>query len=119
MADLVDHAARLRRVLDVDRVSDAAQAERAQRVELALVRAVLGLELRHLHAGSVPSAAGASPSAATARTASSSTPDSASVPAMISAATSSPAPPPMPSTLLIDRPRSSATSSGRRRPCRP
>ena len=30
----MEHAARLRRVLDLDRVADAAQAERAQRVEL-------------------------------------------------------------------------------------
>src|SRR4051794_543551 len=122
MADLVQHAARGGAVLDLDRVADAAQAERAQRVELALVGAVLGLDLRHLHAGSVPSAgaAAASPSAAASTTASS-TPASASVPATTSAATTSgsvpaivsaatSAPPPSPSTLLIDRPRSSATS---------
>ena len=41
MADAVEHAARLRRVLDLDRLADPAQAERAQRVELALGRAVL------------------------------------------------------------------------------
>src|SRR3954452_22091491 len=65
MADAVQHAARLLVVLDLDRVADAAQAERAQRVELALVRAVARLDLRHLHSG-FSSAAGASGSAAAA-----------------------------------------------------
>src|SRR3954470_2984318 len=37
VADAVDHPARLRVVLDLDRVADAAQAERAQRVDLPLV----------------------------------------------------------------------------------
>src|SRR4051812_12780026 len=110
MADAVQHAAHLRVVLHVDAVADPAQAERAQRVELALVRAVGGLELGDLHDVAFPPAAAAISSA--------STPASASVPAIISAATSSLSPP-RPSTRLIDRPRSSATSSGRRRPWRP
>src|ERR671933_1131590 len=51
VADAVHHAARLRGVLDLDRVADPAQSERAQRVELRLVRAVLAPDLRHLHCG--------------------------------------------------------------------
>src|SRR5215211_9418664 len=58
----VHHAARLRGVLDLDRVADAAQAERAQRVELALVGPVAALDLRHLHADSA--SCGANPVAA-------------------------------------------------------
>src|SRR3954451_24350212 len=46
--DAVQHAPRLLVVLDLDRVADAAQAERAQGVELALRRAVLALDLRDL-----------------------------------------------------------------------
>src|SRR3954452_5482034 len=62
VADAVDHAPRLLVVLDLDRLADLAQAERAQRGQLLGVRAVLGLDLRHLHAGasSGSSAAGAS-----------------------------------------------------------
>src|SRR4051794_35328031 len=41
VADAVEHPAGLRGVLDIDRVADAPQPERAQRVELLLVRAVL------------------------------------------------------------------------------
>src|SRR4051794_29677023 len=117
MADLVQHAARLGRVLDVDGVADPAQAERAQRVELALVGAVLGLELRDPHASVVSSAAAAASGSgaaaasasgaaaaagsAAASTTSASTPASASVPAMTSAAASS-CLPLRPSTVLID-----------------
>src|SRR3954452_4747034 len=64
VADAVQHAARLRRVLDVDRVADAAQPERPQRVELLLVRAVLALDLRHLHDAGASSAASVVPFAA-------------------------------------------------------
>src|SRR3954447_8683606 len=60
VTNAVHHAARLRRVLDLDRVADAAQAERAQRVELRLVRPVLALDLRHLHGAGASSASAAS-----------------------------------------------------------
>src|SRR3954451_6657791 len=110
VADAVQHAARLRGVLDLDRVADAAQPERAQRVELLLVRAVLALDLRHLHDAGASSAASVVPFAA---------PPSASpagAPSSVSVAARSP---PSPSTWLIERPRSSATSSGVRRDCSP
>src|SRR4051812_31993690 len=110
VAHAVEHAARLRGVLDVDRVADPAQPERAQRVDLLLVRAVLALDLRHLHddgASSTVSDGVVVPS----------TPASArESPAIVSTAARSP---PRPRTWLIDRPRSSATSSGVRRDCRP
>src|SRR5436190_1629041 len=127
MADLVEHAARHRRVLDLDRVADLAQAERAQRVELAAVGAVFGLELRHLHAGSVPSeaTAGASGSSgdgtsalvsgvaasATVSGVGGSRPASTPASATESAGASATESMPRPRTLLIDRPRRSATSS--------
>src|SRR3954447_6299675 len=110
VADAVQHAARLRGVFHVDRVADAAQPERAQRVELLLVRAVLALDLRHLHDAGASSAASAVPFAA---------PPSASpagAPSSVSVAARSP---PSPSTCVIDRPRSSATSSGVRSDCSP
>src|SRR3954453_7854599 len=110
VTDAVQHAARLRGVLDLDRVADAAQPERAQRVELLLVRAVLALDLRHLHDAGASSAASVVPFAA---------PPSASpagAPSSVSVAARSP---PSPSTWLIERPRSSATSSGVRRDCSP
>src|SRR3954452_20995432 len=129
MADAVQHAPRLLVVLDLDRVADAAQAERAQRVELALVRAVARLDLRHLHSG-FSSAAGASGSAAGASSASAAgaSASASGSAAGASAAGSVSAPltdsPPSgslvsPSTALTDRPRSSATSSGRRSCCSP
>src|SRR3954462_7519521 len=63
--DAVDHAPRLRVVLELDRLADPPQAERAQRGDLRLVGAVLGLDLRHLHAvaGSSASAGGSSSAA--------------------------------------------------------
>src|SRR3954469_22865361 len=61
VSNAVHHASPLRGVLDLDRVADAAQAERAQRVELALVGPVAALELRHLHADSASSAASVVP----------------------------------------------------------
>ena len=116
VADAVDHAARLRRVLDLDRVADAAQAERAQRVELALVGAVLRLDLGDLQRRSrrrpparrrrLGSASAASARRRRRRRRRCARPS-------LAAARS------RPSTSLIDRPRSSATSSGVRRPCRP
>src|SRR3954453_18148437 len=106
VAHAVEHAAGLRRVLDLDRLADAAQPERTQRVELRLVRPVLALDLRHLHDAGASSAASAVPF--------DSPPTGA--PSSVSVAARSP---PRPSTWLIDRPRSSATSSGVRRDCRP
>src|SRR3954464_8930503 len=101
VADAVQHAARLRGVLNLDRVADAAQPERAQRVELLLVRPVLAFDLRHLHDAGASSAASVVPFDSPAGPASS-----------VSVAARSP---PRPRTWLIDRPRSSATSSGVRR----
>ena len=48
MSDLVQHAPHLGRVVDLDRVADATQPDRAQRVELPLVGAILGLQLLDL-----------------------------------------------------------------------
>ena len=53
--------ARLLVVLDLDRVVDPAQAERAQRLALRVVRAVLRLDLGHLHAETVSSARRSAP----------------------------------------------------------
>src|SRR3954468_2800942 len=55
------HASRLRGVLELDRVADPAQSERAQRVDLPAVGAVAALDLRHLHADSASSAASVVP----------------------------------------------------------
>src|SRR3954470_12631797 len=118
MAHAVDHPARLRVVLDLDRVADTAQAQRAQRVDLALVGAVLALDLRDLHDCSPSSAAGASASgsAAAGSSASAAGSSAGAEPSIVSTAPFSWV---IPRTWLIDRPRSSATSSGRRRPWRP
>src|SRR3954466_7976229 len=97
MPDLVDHPAQLRRVVALDGLADAAQAERAQRVALLAVGAVGRLDLPDDQAH--------------AWTSSSSSPSRT--------VTGAPFPPPRPSTRSTDRPRSVATSSGRRRPCRP
>src|SRR3954454_19579538 len=106
VADGVDHAPQLGRVVALDGVADPAQAERAQRPELALVGPVGRLDLgdRDAHELAASSAAGSSVASASA-----------------SGASGAPWPfaSPRPSTALIDRPRSSATSSGVRRPCRP
>src|SRR3954471_16989910 len=59
VADPVHHAPDLLVVLDLDRLADPAQAERAQGLALRVVRAVLGLDLRHLHASAVSSASAA------------------------------------------------------------
>src|ERR1044072_4975618 len=102
MADGVDHAAQLRGVLALHGLADPAQAERAQGVALAAVGAVGRLDLLddQGHASTVSSAsAGASAS-----------------PAASGAGTPLP---PSPSTRSTERPRRAATSSGRRRPCRP
>src|SRR4051812_35503432 len=110
VTDAMHHAARLRGVLDLDRLADAPQPERAQRVELLLVRAVLALDLRHLHDAGSSSAASTVPFAAPSDSVPTRPPSSVSVAAR---------PPPRPRTWLIERPRSSATSSGVRRDWRP
>src|SRR3954467_9305697 len=58
VAHAVDHPARLLVVLDLDAVPDPAQPERAQRVELRLVGAVLRLDLLDVHSAVVSSACG-------------------------------------------------------------
>src|SRR3954465_2920887 len=60
VADAVDHAPRLLVVLDLDRLADPAQAERAQRLALGVVGAVLRLDLPHLHDSGASSAGSAS-----------------------------------------------------------
>src|SRR3954451_9135797 len=89
MPDLVNHPAQLGRVVALDRLADAAQAQRPQRVALLAVGAVGRLDLGddQAHAGTSSSAAAFSP--------------------------------PSPSTRSTDRPRRVATSSGRRRPWSP
>src|SRR3954447_23553514 len=112
VTDAMHHAARLRGVLDLDRLADAPEPQRAQRLALIVLRAVLALELRDLqgpvraHAGtsSVPAASPAASVSPFAPAAAASGP-----PESVSAACFSP---PSPRTVLIDRPRSSATSSG-------
>src|SRR3954470_2410468 len=103
VADGVDHAPQLGGVVALDGVADPAQAERAQRGELALVGPVGRLDLgdRDAHELAASSAAGSSVVSPSA-----------------SGASGAPWPfaSPRPSTALIDRPRSSATSSGVRRP---
>src|SRR3954452_20801762 len=108
MAHAVDHPARLGVVLDLDGVADAAQAERAQRVELALVGAVARLDLRDLHAVAFSSAPG---SASAAASVSGFASGSASAAGSAGGASSSGSAC-RPRTALTDRPRSSATSSG-------
>ena len=95
---LVEHAADLRRVGDLDRMTDAAQAERAQRRQLALVAAVARLALGDTSASThdsliqrPPGLVGRLPSSVAPRACSAVSP----------------------STWLTDRPRSSATSVGR------
>src|SRR4051794_21790973 len=133
--DAVDHAPRLRRVLDVDRLADAAQTQRTQRLALRVVGAVLGLDLLDLHqelswdgapspsgtdasAWLVVSGTAVSGSAATSEAGSSGPVGSsaaswatsrgssaAAEPSIVSEASSRPD---RPSTSSIDRPRSSA-----------
>src|SRR5690242_5867987 len=104
MADRMEHSASGRAVFDLDRVPDAAQAERTERVELALVAAIARTALGDKQLGHQADASAASSAAVVS--------DSAS-PAPLAGALLSP------STLAIDRPRSSATSSGVRRPRSP
>src|SRR3954452_10694707 len=104
MADGVDHAAQRLGVRTLHRLTDAAQADRAQRVALTAVGAVGGLDLgddERTHAVT-SSAASASAGASSAG---------------VSATTGGL--PDRPRTLSTDRPRSAAISSGLRRSCRP
>src|SRR4051794_22566362 len=99
MADGVDHAAQRLGVRPLHRLADAAQAERAQRVALAPVGPVRGLDLgdqERAHATTSSAASGASSGSGTTGGL-----------------------PPKPSTLSTDRPRSCAISSGLRRSWRP
>src|SRR4051794_13070946 len=109
MAHGVDHAAQRLGVRLLDRLADAPQPDRAQRVPLAAVRAVGRLDLRdHQRAHAVAassSAAGSSDAGCSG---------SAGVSPLVTTGL-----PPRPSTLSPDRPRSAATSSGLRRSCRP
>src|SRR4051794_38243240 len=96
----MDHAAQLRRVLALHGLADPAQPERAQRVALAPVGAVGGLDLgddqAHVTASAITSGESSGSSAVSASAFG-----------------------PRPRTLSTDRPRSAATSSGLRRPCSP
>src|ERR1700722_11592343 len=130
MAHGVQHAFGLLAVLDLHGVADPSQPERAQRVELFLVRAVARAQLGDVqrgHQAGVSSAAGASStSAVTGAGVSSATGVSAgsfASPAGAEPSSTSVAPSGClsvrPSTWLIDRPRSVANSSGVRNPRRP
>src|SRR4051794_31553823 len=109
MAHGMDHAAQRLGVRLLDRLADPAQADRAQRVALATVRPVRGLDLgddERAHAG-VASSDGVSASAsAGASSAAGASPLVASTTGGL---------PPRPRTLSTDRPRSAAISSGLRR----
>src|ERR1700684_4124758 len=102
MGDLGDHAADLGRVVDLDALADAAQAQRAQCRELTLVSAVAALALDErdgAHAGvassaSVTTTGSAAPFAFSAGL--------SAAPSALSLV--------RPSTWLIERPRSAATS---------
>src|SRR3954470_3461474 len=101
MAYGVDHAAQRLGVRPLHRLADAAQAERAQRVALAPVGAVGGLDLGDHERAHVTASAMTSGSSSD------------------SSAVCSPGLAPRPSTLSTDRPRRAATSSGLRRSWRP
>src|SRR4051812_46687866 len=119
VADPVDHAPDLLVVLDLDRLADLAQAERAQRLALRVVGAVLRLDLRHLHGAASSAPAGASPSASSAPSPAATAAGSAGSSPFPVAGGASSSSACRPRTALTLSPRSSATSSGRRRPCRP
>src|SRR3954453_296973 len=109
MPDRVDHPAQLRGVRPLDGVADAAQPERAQRVALAPVRPVGGLDLRDAHGAHAPT--GSSVSAAA--------PSSAEASSAVSVSVAASGAPPRPRTVSTESPRKAATSSGRRRSCSP
>src|SRR5258707_9151268 len=116
MAHSVQHAPSVIGVVDRDGLADPTEPQRAQRVELFLVGAVLGAQLgdaqRAHPAGASSAASGAAGPA----------PPSVA-PASMIPLTGSPAlccvPPPSPSTWLTVRPRSCAISAGVRSPRRP
>src|SRR3954470_1847353 len=110
MPDRVDHPAQLRGVLPLDGVADAAQPERAQRVALAPVRPVGGLDLRDAQRAHAPTASSASAPAPSAPFA---------APSADRTSVGSSGVPPRPRTLSTDSPRRAAISSGRRRSCSP
>src|SRR5258707_1613893 len=116
MAHSVHHAPSLIGVVDLDGLADPAKTQRAQRVELFLVGAVLGAQL-----GDAQRAHPAGASSAGSGAAGSAPPSVA--PASVIPLTCSPAPccvpPPSPSTWLTVRPRSCAISAGVRSPRRP
>src|SRR5947209_13119081 len=91
MAHLVDHAADLRRITVLHGLPDAVQPQRAKRLQLALIGAVLRPALGDDELAHVDASAAAGCGSASAEASGS---------------------PPRPKTWLIDRPRSSATSSG-------
>src|SRR5690348_13333156 len=108
MAHGMDHAAQRLGIRLLNGLANAAQADRTQRVALATVRTVGGLNLgddERAHAV-VASSAGASAEVSSAGAAT----DSPLVEAGLEL---------RPRTLSTDRPRSAAISSGLRRSCRP
>src|SRR5579875_2456073 len=110
MADLVEHAARCGIVRDLHGVADATESEGAQRVDLALVGPVLGLELGDLEGRRGRRAhATVSSTESVARLSSEAESASRLSPADSSGRVFKP------STVFTERPRRSATSSGVRR----
>src|SRR5215218_10200965 len=106
MTDGVDHPAQLRGVRPLDRLVDAAQAQRAQRVPLLAVGAVGGLDLGDDEAHATVSVVTSSSAAGSSAGASDSSPTTFT-------------PSDRPSTAFTERPRSCAISSGLRRSCSP
>src|SRR3954466_13499265 len=106
----MDHAAQGLGVGLGDRLADAAQADRAQRVALAPVRAVGRLDL-----GDDQRAHEVATSSSSEEASEVSSPSGATTSPLVEAAGL----PPRPRTLSTDRPRSAATSSGLRRSCTP
>src|SRR4051794_34270138 len=117
MAHGMDHAAQRLGVRPLDRLADAAQADRPQRVPLAAVRPVGRLDLgddEGAHADVTSSEVSASAAAVSSAGAgrSSSTVETGSTTGAFGV-------PPRPRTLSTDRPRRAAISSGLRRSWRP
>src|SRR3954451_23995209 len=113
MAHGMDHAAQRLGVGLLDRLADAAQADRPQRVPLTAVRAVGRLDLgddERAHADVTSSEVSASAAAVSSVAAGTSS-------SMVEVATGGL--PPSPRTLSTERPRRAAISSGLRRSWRP
>src|SRR4051794_11611488 len=116
MAHGMDHAAQRLGVRPLDRLADAAQADRPQRVPLAAVRAVGRLDLgddEGAHADVTSSEVSASGAAVSSVAA------GASSPLVEATGSTTGGLPPRPRTLSTDRPRRAAISSGLRRSWRP